>query len=54
MNKDFTHTYQTINGTILKCVILVKKPKRYRVVKNENGVLVYLKKKHLKKIKWQE
>ena len=48
---DFTHTYVSIGGTTLKCRILEKRPRRYRVVLNENGCNVYLHKKHLTKIK---
>jgi hypothetical protein len=50
MTKEFTHTYVTIGGQKLKCRIIEERPKRYRVIKNENGVNVYLKKRHLKKI----
>lgn len=48
--KAYTHTYKTINGTTLKCNITMKRPKRYVIIENENGVSVYLKKKDLKKI----
>lgn len=47
----YTHTYVSINGNILKCRITVKRPKRYVIIENENGVGVYLKKKYLKKLK---
>ena len=48
---EYSHTYSTINGTALKCRILEERQKKYVVVVNENGVNVYLHKKHLKRIK---